>query len=127
MKYKIKQLKGQATTSILMVMFLGLAVITASVSLIDINMTTTASLVEADSALIVAESGAEEALIRLLRDPNYSGETLNLTNGVASINVGSANPIIVESTGVVGNHMRKVEVSVSFVSGTMIVNSWKEI
>ena len=123
----INKIKGQATTSILMVMFLGLAVITASVSLIDINMTTTASLVEADKALTVAESGAEEALIRLLRNPNYSGETLNLTDGIATINVGSANPTIIESVGVVGNHLRRVEVSVSFVSGTMVINSWKEI
>ena len=66
-----------------------------------------------NQAYSVAESGAENAIIRLLRDKAYVGETLAVGDNTATITVSGINPYVIISAGRAGNFVRKVEVSLN--------------
>ena len=78
---------------------------------------------------MVAETGAENTILRLIRDPGYTGEAtpLSIGPGSATITLSGASPITITSTGVVGDMVREVQVEVTRVSGKLTVVSWKEI
>ena len=73
---------------------------------------------------------AEEALVKLLRDPNYSGDNLNLNGAAVQISVqtpaSAPNQRIIGSVAILDNIKRRVEVSASFTNNVLTVNSWKE-
>ncbi len=74
----------------------------------------------------IAENGAENALLRLLRDPSYTGETVALGSGSATITVTGTNPKTIVSLGVIGNYRRTIQVIASESAGILSVTSWKE-
>ncbi len=92
------------------------------------NNTKGASITEQGNyAFAVAESGAWEALIRLLRDPNYSGtqgQPLSLNGGSAQIQVSNGTII---STGTFNNVVKKIEVQTVYNNNILEIVSWKEI
>lgn len=120
----VKNRKGQALVSLLMFIVIALTVITSTITTV-ISNTRAASIEEqAVDVYYVAEAGIENALIRLLRDPNYSGETLGVGNNSAAITiVGST----ITSTGYVNNLTKKIQVEVSYNDNQMIIISWNEI
>ena len=76
---------------------------------------------------MVAEAGVEDALIRLLREPSYSGSTVPVGNFDAAVTVtttGSTKTI--ESVGVVNDFKRKIVVEADY-SNNLIVNFWREV
>lgn len=117
---------GQALTTMLIIMFFGLTIAAAATSVIDSNSLATSGSSESNIALIVAESGIEDSLIKLLRNPSFAGGTLPVGDGTATIIVGATNPTILTSQGRVGNHLRTIEVGVGFTGGIMTINYWKE-
>lgn len=117
---------GQALTSLLIIMFVGLTIIATSSALINTSLSSTASLLEANDALVVAESGAEDALLKILRKPSYIGGTLAFDIGQASVSIASTNPFTFVSKGTVGQHQRSIRVIINNNNGIMTVNSWKE-
>lgn len=119
-------ISGQALTSLLIIMFVGLSIITTSVGLINTNISSTFGLIEANDALVIAESGAEDALIKILRNPNYVGGTLPINGGLATISIASTNPYTFISQGVIGQHQRSIQVTINNSSGITTVSSWKE-
>lgn len=125
-KYLSSPISGQALTSLLIIMFVGLSIITTSVGLINTNMSSTSSLLEANEALTIAESGAEDALLKILRNPSYAGGTLPINGGLATISIASTNPYIFISTGTVGKHQRSVRVTINNTGGITTISSWKE-
>ena len=70
---------GQILTSVLVFMAFGLSVIALSATLTVINIQNTAKLAQSEQASNYAEAGAEEAILRLIRDPAYSGGSLPLS------------------------------------------------
>jgi len=121
-----KSNSGQALTTLLIIMFVGLAVISAAVGLANINLTSTSGLLEANDALVIAENGAEDTLLKILRNPSYSGGTLPSGDGFASISIASTNPFVFVSRGDVGQHQRSIQVTINTNNGIMTVSSWKE-
>ena len=85
----------------------------------------------AQKAMTLAESGMENALIRLLRNPNYSGEILTLPTGTATIIVSNSgtNKIVTVTadTGSLLNSSRTIEVVVVEQDGRSVVESWREL
>lgn len=120
-------MKGQVLTSLLIIMFVGMTVTTAAVALIDTNLTSTVSLQNSNEALALAESGIEDSLIKLLRNPSFIGETLTVGDGTATITVTPGSPIIMTAQGSVASHLHTIQVTVSFINGVMKVTSWNEI
>ena len=85
---------------------------------------------KSEQAFYLAESGIEDGLIKLARDPNYTGESaLPISSGNVTIMVRTeGSDLIVTSKGVVENITRKIEAKVNIDSlGKVSFVSWKEI
>lgn len=119
--------QGQTLVTLLVFMMIALMVISAAVVILIINATTTTKFQESLRALLVAESGAENAILRLLRNPSYAGETLSVDDGTATVAVVGASPIIVTSEGRVGNFLRKVQITANYSGNILSIVSWREV
>lgn len=121
--------KGQVLVSILIiiavaVLAIGTAVVASSLSK-TIGVATTS-----DKLLYAAESGADEALIKLLRNPTtYSSESISINGTLVQITISrpSATNIVILSSASQDNLIRKVEVSSEFVNNILTITSWREV
>ncbi len=123
------QAKNSGMALVTVIVFSGLAmvVITAGVSLSILTSQANLGFLQGQKALYVAEAGAEEALIRLLRNPAFTEETLPIDGGTAIINVSdSAGIKVITVEGQVAWAKRRIVVEVDDSSGMMVVNSWQE-
>jgi hypothetical protein len=122
-----KNQQGQALVLLLVFMVLAIIMTTMAVALVIINATAASQVEQGDMALKLAESGADNALLRLMRNPTYSGtETLPLDSGQVTATVSATNPIIIMSEGKVGAFVRTASVSASFVKTVLTIYSWRE-
>lgn len=118
---------GQALVVLLVFMVVSIIMTTMAVALVIINATAASEVEQGDMALKLAESGAENALIRLVRDPAYTGtETTSLAGGTTIATVSAGNPIIIKSSGIYGQFVRKASVSAGFVDTVLTVQHWQE-
>ncbi|MBI3443434.1 hypothetical protein HY008_02090 [Candidatus Woesebacteria bacterium] len=120
-------MKGQTLVILLFFMAAAIIITSAAVVIIVVNSLSGSRLQEGVVTYEIAESGAENALIRLLRDPSYAGETLTIGSGNVTISVTGVNLKTITSIGVLGNFTRTVEVRVTENQGFLTINSWKEI
>ena len=120
---------GQILTSVLVFMAFGLSVIALSATLTVINIQNTAKLAQSEQASNYAEAGAEEAILRLIRDPAYSGGSLSLSAdtviGITVTGVGDSRTII--STATYNGFTKKVQAVVSLANNKATLVSWKQI
>jgi len=127
MKTPITKQKGQTLIILLIYMVIAIIVTTASIALVINSSRGTDKVYQGANSLDIAESGAETAMIKLLRDPNYIGETVAVGNGQAVITVTGTNPIIIVSKGTLNNFTRTIQVIVDTSNNTLTATSWKEI
>ena len=123
----MREQNGQTLVILLIYMVIAVVVTTASIALVINSATGTDKVYQGSNSLDVAESGAETAMIKLLRDPNYSGETLTVEDGEAVITVSGTNPKTVISKGTVNNFTKTIQVIVDTSNNTLTATSWKEI
>lgn len=119
--------KGQALVSLLFFMVVAMSVSSAAVVVILVNSRSTTRVEQGSNARILAESGAENAILRLLRDPSYSGETLEVGDGTASITVTGSDTKTITSDGALGSFTRTVRVTTELTNGILNITSWQEI
>lgn len=127
LKLKIKSMSGQALTSVLILLTVGMSVISVSSGLINSSLLTTSKLFESNQAYLIAESGVEVALLQILRTPDYNGEVISFEIGTANITVTSTSPFTFVSKGILNNSQRSIQVIINYQNGIMTVQSWKEI
>lgn len=110
-------------------MVAAIIIISGAVAVIIINSKTTSALYQGNVSYDVAEAGADNAIMRLLRDPNYTGETLPVGDDTAVITVtGNANDgYTITSRGTSGNFARTVSVTASYNNNVLSVTSWHEL
>lgn len=78
-------------------------------------------------AYTLAESGVENALLRIVRDPDYSGETMNI--GDSEIVVAVTGDVVktIISTATTKDFVKQITATTSYNSnGELTVTSWKE-
>lgn len=126
MKHKISQ-KGEALITIIIFVIIAITVISAGISIMIINVRSATDFQEGLQAYTVAESGMENALMELLRNPTYAGETLVVGGGSAVITISGTTQKTLVSQGIVGNYRRKIQVVADDSSGVLTISSWKEI
>jgi hypothetical protein len=118
---------GQTLVVLMIFMTMAITVTSMAVVLI-VNNTQAASRIEQGLiAYNIAESGMENALMRLLRNPSYTGETLTINSGTATITVTGSDPMTVLSIGRWNNFTRRIQATASYVDGIMSVSSWGEV
>jgi hypothetical protein len=120
----IRSQKGNALITLLFFMAISLAIITGVVVVVLNNAISTSSVDQGTTAYYMAETGAENALLRLIRDPSYTGETMSIDGGSVVIVVNSGT---ITSAATFSNTIRKVQVQTSNTNNQLTVTSWKEI
>ena len=120
-------MRGQAL--VILLVFVGItAVVTSAGAMVMIAGAQSGSKFELGSeAYFAAEAGAENGLLQILRNPAYSGETLNLTNATSVVTVSGTDPKTLESVGTVNGMTRKIRVIGNYVNGVLTVTSWNEV
>ena len=127
-KLKVKSSEGgQALITLLFFVLISLTITSAAIIIIIINSISVSRFQEGTLAYYLAESGVENALLRLLRDPNYTGETLTIGTGTAVITVTGINPKTVVVVSQNGNFKRTVQAQMSYNNGYYTFSNWKEI
>lgn len=124
--------KGQSLVTLLFFMVISITITSAAVIVVLVNSVSASKLEQGVNAYYVAESGTENALLQLLRNPSYAGETLTVGSGNATITVsgGGVNPYTILSVGKIGNFARTIQVVATYNIGTatpLSITSWKEI
>lgn len=119
--------KGQALITLLIFVVVATIVTSAAIIMLVVNLTTTNKYQQGMFAYYIAESGAENALLRLLRDPSYTGETMTVGTGTATITVSGASEKTIKSEGRIGNFERILEVQTNFSNNIFTITSWREI
>lgn len=127
MKNTFHKQKGQTLIVLLTYMIIAIVVTTASIALVINSSKGTDKVYQGANSLDIAESGAETAMIKLLRDPNYMGETLTVGSGQAVITITGTNPKTILSKGTLNNFTRTIQVIVDTSNNTLTATSWKEI
>ena len=124
-------MRGQALITLLFFTVIGVTVTSAAVVMILVNSLSGAKQQQGEVAYEIAQSGAENGLMRLLRDPTYTGETLPVGSGSATITItGSgttANPYVILSKGTNGIFTREVQVKATYQNNLLTVTSRKEV
>ena len=113
--------------TLLFFVLISLTITSAAIIIIIINSISVSRFQEGTLAYYLAESGVENALLRLLRDPNYTGETLTIGSGTAVITVTGINPKTVVVVSQNGNFKRTVQAQMSYNNGYYTFSNWKEI
>lgn len=124
--------KGQTLVTLLFFMIIGVTIASATVIIIMVNSLGATNQQQGIITYYVAESGIEDVLMRLLRNPTYSSyspETLSVGQGTAIVTItgGSGNPYTIISQGTLGSFMKKIQVTATFTNNVLNVTSWREI
>jgi hypothetical protein len=127
MKQKFYYQKGQTLVLLLLFMVVAIMITTASVAMIVTNIKATDKISQGTTTVDLAESGAENAIIKLLRDPKYSGETRSFGGGQVVITITGTNPKTVISKATINNFTRTIQVTVDMTNNILTMTSWKEI
>ncbi|HZZ98695.1 MAG TPA: hypothetical protein VFG51_02055 [Candidatus Saccharimonadia bacterium] len=117
---------GQALVILLIFIAVTVIVITVAVVLIIVTSSGASSYEQSNMAYNIAETGAENAILRLLRDPTYTGETLTVDTGTATITVTGSGTQTVTSVGRYNTYLRKIQV-VLLSDDVETIQSWTEV
>lgn len=127
--FAIRLKAGQALVTLLVFISIATTIIGAAVVVTIINSQSTSKYEIGQEALSVAEAGADNAILRILRDPslNYSSETLTVGNGTAEITITYSLPTItITSKGTVSSLIRKIEIIGNYSSHQFTTTSYKQ-
>lgn len=119
--------RGQALVTLLIFMVVALIVTSAAIIIIFLNSLSSSKVIVGELAYYTAESGIENAILRLLRNPSYAGETLAVDQGTATITVTGTEPKTITSIGKLGNFTRTLQVQVGYTNNVLTISSWGEI
>jgi len=128
MKTNCHHERGQALVMLIVITAAALSLITATTAIVLVNSQAVSQWEQGEEALVVAESGIENALLRSLRDPYYAGETLTIGDSSATVIVsGTVQEKLIISRGTNGNFTRTVRATAVWSKGKYTLESWQEV
>lgn len=117
---------GQTLVALVVYMVVAMTITLAAVAVTIINVRANNSYTSGELALQYAHDGIENALIQLERNPGYTGETMSIGSGSATITVSGSGAVTIVSVGSVGNLQRTVTANATDSSNTVTLNSLSE-
>ncbi len=127
---KIKIQLGQSLISLLIIAVIGTTIAGGATMLVIVNSQSGLKFQESTLAYALAQSAADNTILRLLREPSYTGESnLPLGGGFADIAITNVNgEFIATTSGKVGNFVRKIQIRARYDENyVLVVDSRKEI
>lgn len=111
--------------AMLYIMMIGILVTTGAVYALISNTQSSTLYESGTQSYAAAENGIENALLRLIRNPAYPGETFVMDGDQSAVvTVSTSSGIIITSSGTYGNTLKQVEAKVHYNGGTLIIDSW---
>jgi hypothetical protein len=104
-----------------------IAITTAAAFIVTTNSLSSTTVSQGLATKQMAETGAEKALLQLLRNPNYKGETFSLDTGTVTASVSGTTTLTISSTAVNGNYVKRVEVKATYSNNVLTPISWKDL
>jgi type II secretory pathway component PulK len=124
---KIKKTNGQALVTLLFFIIIAITITAATTTLVIANSQGTTAIEQSQIAYYCAEAGIENALLRLLRNPGYTGETLNIGNAQVLLTVTGTTTRIITSKASLSGFIRTIRVSADYSNNKFTISSWKEV
>jgi type II secretory pathway component PulK len=120
--------KGSALITLIFFSAIAVIITSATVIVLATNSLTTTKFQQGTKAYHLAESGAEDAILKILRDPNYSdSSTLSIDNATVTTTVSGVSTKTIVATATLLNFSRKIEVVGDYNNNIFTITSWKEI
>jgi len=121
--------KGQVLVMLVVFISIMTAVTAMAINLMVTNSSSVVKFEVGVNLLEKAESGAELALLKLLRNPiNYTGETFTIDDVSVTVSVSGGDTKTVISTAVLGDNTKKVQLIIdSPLNDSMTVVAWNEV
>lgn len=119
--------RGQTLVSLLVFSVMALTV-AAAATVIMINSAQATQITQGrTNAANAAESGVENALLRLIRNPSYSGETLTVDTASVIITVTGTTTKTITSEATVGSYVYTAQATAEYVNNRLTVTSWNTV
>jgi len=123
----MKLKKGQALVTLLVFSATAIIITAGAVTVTIINSRSTGTFTQAEEVLQATEAAADNAILRLLREPSYSVETVTINSTTATINVSGTTVKTITVRGLNGNTARKIQIVGSYTNNKFTIASWQEI
>lgn len=127
----IRYQQGQALITLLFFIIISITVTSAAVVMVLVSSLSGMKFQQGELAYEIAQSGADNAVLRLLRNPSYTGEVLPIGAGTATIQVtgtgSGGDPFVITSTGTTGNFVRKIQISATYNNNLLTPSDPKEV
>ena len=122
--FKRKSEVGQTLVSLLVFSVVALAVTTTSIS-VTINTSQATQAVENRVYIQhAAQSGIENALLMLLRDPTYGGETITIDDVTIVTTIIGSDPYTITATADNTRFSHTEEAVVTYTNNILTISSW---
>lgn len=118
---------GHILVVVLLVMLIGIFTITMAASMIITTSQAHGSRMQSNSLRTAAESGVENAILNVLRDPAYTGETINIDGVDVGIVVQPGSPTTITATATGEQQKHVYRVTVDRINGMLSITSWTQI
>lgn len=118
---------GQALVTLLVVVIIVMGITTAAIIMLYVSVLGGSKYQQGTIVYTIAESGLENGILQLLRDPSYTGETMLVGSASAVIVVNGSNPWTITSMSDNGSSYRKIEATVEFSNGAYTFTNWREL
>lgn len=119
--------EGQSMILLLFSVILSVAITTLAIMMLVINSGSVGVFETGVEAKQIAESGMEKALLELIRDPAYLGESYQMGEGQVNTTISGSNPKTINVSVTLGDSTKTVEVLANYTNNVLQVTSWKEI
>ena len=122
--FKRKSEVGQTLVSLLVFSVVALAVTTTAIS-VTINTSQATQAVENRVYIQhAAQSGIENALLMLLRDPTYGGETITIDDVTIVTTIVGSDPYTITATADNTRFSHTEEAVVTYTNNILTISSW---
>jgi type II secretory pathway component PulK len=119
--------KGQTLVLLLVFVMVTIAITTAAAFVIATNSLSATNVSLGLATKQMAEAGAEKALLALLRDPSYRGETFSLDTGSVTATVSGTTNLTIDVEAKNGDFVKRVEVTATYSNNVLTPVSWKDL
>ncbi len=118
---------GNILVIVLVMMVVGITIATMSLALVITTTQSMGGAMEADRMRTAAEGAIENAILKVLRNPSYSGETMTIDGIPITLTVTQGAQTTVMATAVKGTHRQRYQVVLQRTNGVLGVVSWLHI
>lgn len=113
--------------TVLFVATIGILIVSGAMFVLANSFAAIGGSERADLAYAAAESGIENGILQLTRNPEYSGGTLTIsTNQSADVTISTQSGIVITSVGTSGSVSKKIVATGHYDTLTVVIDSWME-